>query len=83
METPLFDESCIRITGVHASGMCGIDIDLGRNGLSTCVQMIMRKLNKKLQLKPNVPTIGPKVGSGGRGSVVLVRGVMDGEVGDT
>jgi len=88
METPFFDESCIRITGVHASGMCGVDtvdgVDLGRNGLSTCAQRIMRKLNPKNQrTEPNVPTIGPKVGSGGRGSVVLVRGVMDGEVGDT
>lgn len=50
METPLFDETRIRITGVYASGMCGVDIvtgaDLGRNGLSTCAQTIMRKANK-------------------------------------
>ena len=87
METPLFDESRIRITGVHASGLCGVNTiagaDLGRYGLSPCVQTIMRKAKQKQRAQPNIPTIGPNVGSGRRESVVLVRGVMGGEVGGT
>ena len=87
METPLFDESRIRITGIHASGLCGVGAiagaDLGRYGLSPCVQTFRSQAKQRQRTKPNIPTIGPNVGSGGRESVVLVRGVMGGEVGGT
>ena len=42
METPLFDESCIRVAGIHASGMRGVGTigwaGRGRNGLSAWAQ---------------------------------------------
>jgi hypothetical protein len=94
VETPLLDESGIlAVAGVNAAAaavVCGVlataGARRGRDGLATCREREREhegRGHRAANAARNAPTIGPKEGSGGRGAVVLVRGVMVGEVGHT